>query len=197
VTQAQSQKLTFEEYLNYRDDTDNRYELIDGALVPLPPESGFNDFIARYLFALFFVRGIVPLQLMSLGKCELQVPVLRSNDAQNRYPDFVVLREEHWQLTQTRLTITIDMPPPRFVVEIVSPGKENEERDYISKRAQYAARGIPEYWIVNPARSNVMVLQLDGKEYREVGTFSGTEQIISPTFPNLELRAEQVFAGNL
>ena len=39
MTQAHKQKLTFEEYLAYEDDTDNRYELIDGELVTLPPES--------------------------------------------------------------------------------------------------------------------------------------------------------------
>jgi Uma2 family endonuclease len=79
--------LTFEEYLAYNDGTDNLYELVNGELVPLPPESGFNDFIARYLFATFFTQGIVPLKFMSLGKCELLVPVLKAGDAANRYPD--------------------------------------------------------------------------------------------------------------
>ena len=37
-------KLTFEDYLAYDDGTDYRYSLIDGALVPLPPESELNDF---------------------------------------------------------------------------------------------------------------------------------------------------------
>ena len=32
-------KLTFEQYLEYDDGTDNRYELCDGELVKVPPES--------------------------------------------------------------------------------------------------------------------------------------------------------------
>jgi Uma2 family endonuclease len=36
MIQAHKQKLTFEEYLTYEDDTDNRYELIDGELLTFP-----------------------------------------------------------------------------------------------------------------------------------------------------------------
>jgi Uma2 family endonuclease len=32
-----TRQLTFEEYLNYHDYTDNRYELVDGELVQMPP----------------------------------------------------------------------------------------------------------------------------------------------------------------
>ncbi|ACK73192.1 hypothetical protein PCC7424_4835 [Gloeothece citriformis PCC 7424] len=32
-------QLTFEEYITYRDDTDNRYELEDGILIEMPPAS--------------------------------------------------------------------------------------------------------------------------------------------------------------
>jgi Uma2 family endonuclease len=42
MIQVHKRKLTFEEYLSYEDSTDNRYELIDGELVTLPPESGLN-----------------------------------------------------------------------------------------------------------------------------------------------------------
>jgi Uma2 family endonuclease len=48
MVQAQSKKLTFDEYLNYSNETDQRYELIDGELIALPPESEPNNFIANY-----------------------------------------------------------------------------------------------------------------------------------------------------
>jgi Uma2 family endonuclease len=204
TSQIRPKKLTFEEYLKYEDDTDNRYELIDGELVPLPPESGLNDFIANYLLFTLAIQGLVPLKLIRVHTCEIQVPILQPGDAANRYPDLLVLREEHWGLTQTRLTITLEMPPPRLVVEVVSPGRMGRERDYIQKRAQYAARLIPEYWIVNPQEQSIAVLYLN---VDLVGTFHETsvqyldrvfreeETLISPTFPELNLTAEQVFAA--
>ena len=50
MIQAHKQKLTFEEYLTYEDDTDNRYELIDGELVTLPPESEPNTAVSSISF---------------------------------------------------------------------------------------------------------------------------------------------------
>lgn len=45
------QKVTLEEYLNYDDGTDTRYELGSGELVAVPPESELNVRIASLLFA--------------------------------------------------------------------------------------------------------------------------------------------------
>lgn len=45
--------LSFEEYLSYDDGIENLYELFNGELVQVPPESGFNIEIANFLFSLF------------------------------------------------------------------------------------------------------------------------------------------------
>ncbi len=41
-TQLTNQLLTAVEYLNYDDGTDARYELVNGNLVKMPPESNLN-----------------------------------------------------------------------------------------------------------------------------------------------------------
>lgn len=150
MTQAKPKFATFEAYLEFDDGTDNRYELIDGELVELPPESEPNDAIANYLFLKLVAAGL-PYRLVRPGKCEIQVPVLQKGDAANRYPDFLILDEVHLSLTQKRFTIKLDAPPPRLVAEVLSPGKTNRDRDLIRKRAQYAKRSIPEYWLVDPS----------------------------------------------
>ena len=195
MTQAKLRFASFEDYLEYEDDTDDRYELIDGELIPLAPESGLNDFIAHYLLVAISVSNIVPLKLLRIHSCEIQVPVLRPRDAANRYPDLVILQPEHWALTRQRLTITLTMPAPQLVAEVVSPGKTNHDRDYVRKRAQYAARGIPEYWLIDPQTQTILVLQLQECEYLEVGTFQGSDRLVSPTLPTLELTIAQVFAA--
>jgi Uma2 family endonuclease len=196
MTQAKVRFANFEEYLAWSDDPENgiegRFELIYGELFELPPESGLNDWIALNLRDLLI--QIINRRLIRLGKCEVQVPVLQPKDAANRYPDLVVLREEHLGLTQRRLTITLDMPPPQLIAEVVSPGKSNRDRDYINKRAQYAAIDVPEYWLVDPKTQTVLVLELQGDAYQEVGTFEGDDRIISPNFPELTLTAKQVFS---
>lgn len=50
--------MTFEEYLNYDDGTDTRYELVDGELIAMPTESDLNDQIASFLFAYLLQLGI-------------------------------------------------------------------------------------------------------------------------------------------
>ncbi|MEG5032164.1 Uma2 family endonuclease [Microcoleus sp. AT3-D2] len=204
MVQAQSKKLTFDEYLNYSNDTDQRYELIDGELIALPPESEPNNFIANYLFFYLASSGLVPLRLIKTHNCEVQVAVLRwrsprrgSGDAANRYPDLIILEPEHIPLTATRLTITFDMLPPRFVVEVVSPGRLGRDRDYDRKRAQYAARGIAEYWAIDPIEQVVTVLRLEEGQYVEVGVFRDGEAIVSPMFPQLSLTVQQILSGEV
>ncbi|MBW4660487.1 MAG: Uma2 family endonuclease [Drouetiella hepatica Uher 2000/2452] len=194
MAQAQAKFTTFEAYLSCSNDMDieGRYELINGELVELPPESRLNSTIAVRILLLLVAAGI-SVELIHPGKCEVQVPILRSNDAANRFPDLVVLRPEHLELTQRRLTITLDMPPPRLIAEVVSPGKTNRDRDYIHKRAQYAAIGVPEYWLIDPVAQTVMVLSLEGEDYREIGVFSGEDAIASLEFTELKLTAGQIF----
>ncbi|BAU13179.1 hypothetical protein LEP3755_37180 [Leptolyngbya sp. NIES-3755] len=191
MTQAKLRFSSFEEYLVYDDNCDRQYELIHGELVELPPGSEPNDWIALNLRDELI--SLINRRLVRLGKCEIQVPVLQSDDAANRYPDLVVLREEHLELTQKRLTITIEMPPPRMVAEVLSPGKTNRGRDLINKRAQYEAIGILEYWLIDPLNRTITVLKLELGRYIEFGIFRGQSQIISPEFPNLQLTAEAVF----
>lgn len=68
-----------------------------------------------------------------------------------------------------RLTITLEMPPPRLIVEVVSPGKLNWEQSSLYKRAQYEAIGVPEYWLIEPAIQTVTVLTLADQVYQELG----------------------------
>ncbi|NET60952.1 MAG: Uma2 family endonuclease [Symploca sp. SIO2E6] len=183
-------KLTFEQYIEYDDGTDNRYELYDGELVLMPPESKRNVWIALWLRD-ELVQLVNRRLVLPTSCCELQV----IGNPQNRYPDLVVLREEHLTQPEKRLTITLSMAPPQLVVEVVSPYRnqndENYQRDYVDKRLQYQQRGIPEYWIIDPQAGLVMVLVLLNGSYQAT-KYTGSQRIISRTFPKLELTATQI-----
>jgi Uma2 family endonuclease len=191
--QAKPRFTTFADYLSYSETLEGRFQLIHGELCELLPESRFNSTIAVRILVALFQAGVA-IELIHPGKCEIQVPVLALDDAANRYPDLVVLREEHLELTKRRLTITLDMPPPQLVVEVVSPGKNNRERDDQRKRAQYAAIGVAEDWLVDPSHDRVIVLDLRGDDYVETGTFQNEAAIASSRFPKLFLNVAQIMA---
>jgi len=164
--------------------------LIDGHLVALIPRSEPDDSLANLLF-FNLVKAGLPRRLVRLTTCELQLPVLQDGDSENHYPDLIVLEQIHLHLTEKRLTIMIDMPPPRLVAEILDV--EKPEQALIRKRTQCAKRGIPEYWLIDRENQSVTVLTLAGDEYIEVDSFQGDRIISSPQFPQLQLTPAQLF----
>jgi len=182
--------LSFDEYLAHDDGTDNLYELFNGELVAVAPESGENTAIAISLVIEF--AALVGRSRVRNHGLELEV----TGEPKNRYPDFTVIREEHISLLSKRNTIRLTMPPPLLVVEVVSPGAIQRERDYVAKRGQYEGLGIGEYWIVDPALKQVTVLELREDVYEEVGIFMGAQKVMSPTFSALSLTARAVLTAN-
>lgn len=181
--------LTLEEYLAYDDGTDNRYELVDGKLVAMPPESDRNNLIALFLLSEFM--KLVPLKLIRHKDTEI---VVTGNRTRVRIPDLMILTEDLLAaIDGRRATITADMPSPALVVEVVSPGKANEDRDYRYKRSEYAARGILEYWIVDPQRDRITLLSLVDGFYEET-IFQGDRAINSTVIKKLSLTPKQVFS---
>ncbi len=194
MTQA-LRKLTFEEYANLDAEDwatlgllEGRCEYVDGGLVELMPEGEENDWIADYLFHLLLLANITKPWLIRPGRCEVEV----SGKPRTRYPDLVILDEVHPELTKRRLTITCEMPAPRLVVEVVSPGKKNRKRDTVDKLEQYAGRGIPEFWLIDPENQCITVLNLVDSRYVEYDVFQGDAQINSPGFGLLPLTADQI-----
>ena len=191
MIQTKPRFLSFEEYLSYDDGTEHFYELFNGELIEVPPESGLNVEIANLLFLIFL--PIVGHRRIRGHGLELEV----RGEPRNRYPDFTVMREEHVQLLMKRNTIRLSMAPPLLVVEVVSPGELQRDRDYIAKRSQYQDRGIPEYWIIDPQLETVLILELTDAGYTEVATLSGDEPIRSPQLGKLNLTAIQLWNNRL
>ena len=194
MTFTKAKFTSFEAYLTAEvsDLPEGRCEYWDGELVPVRTESSGNDAIANYLYLVLVQMGLY-YKLVRPGRAEVEV----IGKPRTRFPDLTVLDEVHLPLVETRLTITRKMPPPRLVVEVVSPGAEskpNYTRDYRDKRDQYAAIAIPEYWIVDPDRAWVMVGTWVSGTY-QFATFRGDEPIVSPTFPELKLNTAQILSA--
>lgn len=188
MTVAQ-QRLTLADYLNHEAPTEKRYELVNGKLIEMPAESDINQRVAMFLLACFLRQG-TPHYCLRIG---LEIAV-SGTLATVRLPDLAILSEEAALALEgaSRSIITYDMPPPQLVVEVVSPGQAN--RDYRHKRSEYAARGISEYWIVDPDKEQVLILVWTDGLYEE-SAFRKDQRLRSSLFPELELTAERVLAG--
>jgi Uma2 family endonuclease len=190
MVQIKPKFQSFEDYLSYDDGTENLYELYNGELLKMPPESGKNIEIATFLLIHF--AALLGYRRVRGQGLELEV----RGEPRNRYPDLTILREEHIKQLEKRNTIRLFMSPPLLVVEVVSQGELQRHRDYIAKRLQYQDCGIPEYWIVDPQVETVLVLTLTDKIYTEFGQFSGEDLIISPQFNFLKLSVSELFKTN-
>ena len=186
-------RMTLAEYLDYDDGTDTRYELEDGVLVDMSGENPLNPCIAVMLLFLFSRLGIAE-QLLAIGH---QVEV-RSTHATCRQPDLIVHTPESYAAILSGVRVlNLGTPAPLLVVEVASStltDGRSRKRDYEHKPREYADRGIPEMWIVDPDRAWVQVGTLTDGVY-PFETFTGEQVIKSPNFPTLNLTAGQVLAA--
>ncbi|MGD1856373.1 MAG: Uma2 family endonuclease [Leptolyngbyaceae cyanobacterium] len=189
MVQAKHKLQTFDDYLAYTDGMEAQYELTNGELIEMPPESDDNLYRAIKLYEA--LKALVGMRQIRLQGLALAMP----GQPKNRYPDLTVLRPEHPELMRElgQAAITLDMHPPVLVVEVVSPGAENHRRDYIDKRNQYEWRGIPEYWIIDPVKQQVTVLFLTADGYEEA-VFTANEPVVSKTFTDWMLTAAEMLS---
>ena len=179
-----AQTMTLEEFFSYDDGTDAMYELEDGKLILMTVESEINRRIASFLVACFWQQGI-PAYRLSM-KTEIV-----TTGSRVRVPDLVVFSEELAIAMEgaKRSTVMSEMPAPLLVVEVVSPNQSS--RDYRYKRSEYAARGIAEYWIIDPIQGRITVLEwVDGLYEEQV--YEGDKAIASFVLSNLQLTATQI-----
>lgn len=111
---------------------------------------------------------------------------MRVREGTFREPDVLLLRDRADPRRQDRYWLGADL-----VVEVVSP--DAPDRDLVEKRADYAAAGIPEYWIADPRHDTITVFTLEGDAYVEHGTFARGEAATSPSLKGFAADVAAVF----
>lgn len=178
--------MSFEDYVAYDDDSAARYELVDGELVEITPPT------FRHLLIAKFIEQCLEAEIHRSGPRWLcfRGAGVRTGLLKSRLTDVCVVTLE--QARELQGNALIFSTPPLLVVEVISP--DSVTRDYRYKRTEYAALGIPEYWIVDPLQAKVTLLQLQEGLYEET-VFVGTQPLLSPTFPGLDLTVTAILAA--
>ncbi|NJL90490.1 MAG: Uma2 family endonuclease [Coleofasciculaceae cyanobacterium SM2_1_6] len=199
LTTAKRQEiLTFEQFIKNLPDEEGRYEFVNGEIVRILPirlHENVADFIEDVLR-----DEVKRLNLNYRVSGRIVVRTLAPNGGeQGRHPDITVVDKTLWDSEPFAHSALVD--PPQLVVEVVST---NWEDDYIDKLDEYQRLGIPEYWIVdylalgsrdylgNPKTPAVFIFLLDENGAYQMTGYREGDRLISRTFPELNLLAEQI-----
>jgi Uma2 family endonuclease len=79
---------------------------------------------------------------------------------------------------------------PDLIVEILSPGAENERRDHHAKRQLYRKYGVKEYWIVDPAKLAIQIYRTS--KLRLVATLGLRDTITTPLLPGFSCKVREI-----
>lgn len=132
-----------------------KVEFINGEMIVQSPVKLEHDFVSNNLNVLLRMY-VLPRRLGYVGHEKLLVSLTR-NDYE---PDVCFWgnakadRFEHGQ---------VHFPAPDFVAEVLSPSTAVYDREI--KFDDYAAHGVQEYWILDPAADVVEQYVLQGEEY--------------------------------
>ena len=163
----------------------NRYELIEGELfVSRAPRLPHQLVLQRLQGAFFNYLESNPIGLVVPGAGA----VFSEYDAV--IPDLVFVRNERWDNIVANERF---VGAPDLVIEVLSPGPENRQRDLFVKRQLYAKYGVEEYWVVDVENRSVLIHRLVGQTLEEVEIVKDENAVTSPLLPALGLSVSSIF----
>lgn len=163
---------------------ERRMEFINGEIIMHSPARDQHTLAVLYLASLL----VSHVSNRNLGHVlfEKALIVLPRNDYE---PDVVFFGPEK----ATHITPDqMKYPAPDFIAEVLS--HSTEDRDRGIKFDDYAANGVGEYWIVNPAQKTVEKFLLKEGNYVVEGTYVLTQRIISQIVPGFEIPVRAIFS---
>jgi Uma2 family endonuclease len=151
---------------------DDRVELIRGQIITMAPQdpphasntSSFGNELVMIFAGIAWVRTQLPITLSDDSEPEPDIAIVRLTE--NRY------RYQH--------------PQPEDVFVIIEVADSTLSRDRGAKAQIYAQAGIPEYWIVDVKRQELIVLrEPEGDQYLSEQVLNQTDTITLMSFPTI------------
>lgn len=203
-SQTEPKLYSFDEFITwYPENSEVRYELHDGVIIEMPKPKGKHSNLAGSLIEqlLITIRQMGKGGIWTIPRESIVKPKRESSGYE---PDIIVLNKEvlgaepRWESE----SIVQNPDSVKLIVEVVST---NWRDDYYNKLRDYEEMGIEEYWIIdyaalgarkfigNPKQPTIFVCNLVDGEY-QMNAFTENTPIVSSTFPQFNLSAQQIFA---
>ncbi len=163
-----------------------RYEIIDGELfVTRAPHLKHQMTLGR------IYRALQAWADETVNGEALLTPGVIFSDADSVIPDVV------W-ISRDRLDLLLDEAghltgAPELIVEVLSPGTQNERRDREAKLKLYSSQGVEEYWIADYRLQKVDVYRRENAQLKRTATLLLNDEINSPLLPNFQCQIQQFF----
>ncbi|MCI0489855.1 MAG: Uma2 family endonuclease [Blastocatellia bacterium] len=166
-------------------DDGNRYELIDGELLVSRAPSFAHQLISQNF------QMTIGLYLADnpIGKVVSGVGVI-FDEYRSAIPDVLFVKQDRVNevVSGGRL-----IGAPDLIIEILSPGAENERRDRIIKRRLYGEQGVKEYWIADPANRTIEIYELKDKGLQLTAMLGENDEITSSVLPGFRYEVARIF----
>lgn len=182
IRRPDARGMTYDEYSLLPDDG-KRYQVIEGELTVSPsPNFRHQDTVWNLgqrmrVYAKEHELGVVVGAPMDV--------ILEPNTIVQ--PDLLFIRHENMEIIGDVIE-----GAPDLCIEVLSPSTGLHDR--YTKKAVYARCGVPEYWIVDPAREMVSVFERDGDTYVVRVEATGDDVVASGVLTGFQIAARSVFA---
>jgi len=162
-------------------DDGKRYEIIDGELYVSRQPSWQHQFACGQVYRFLQEWS----ERSGLGMAN-QAPGLIFAEDDDVAPDVVWISRE--RMAQALGQDGKLHSAPELVVEVISPGRSNEERDRRAKLKLYSRRGVQEYWIVDWQGPQVEVYRREQAELRLAKTLHRDDLLETPLLPRFSCK---------
>lgn len=182
---TQIEPLMTIEDLDAMPDDGNRYEIIEGELfVSCAPNLMRQSVSGNLVFNLKTYLSQNPIGVV------WATPGVIFSKFSGVIPDLVFVSNERRAEIASGDRI---IGAPDLMIEIVSPGAENERRDRVAKRQLYGRHGVKEYWIVDHYLRTIEIYVLAGQSLKLQATYSEADELVSSVLPGFSCKVEEIF----
>ncbi|NEQ96390.1 MAG: hypothetical protein F6K30_06650 [Cyanothece sp. SIO2G6] len=188
--------MTWDDYrfkqFNRADIPWNNFRWVRGEVIEVAREGFRNKRIQKRLSDLFEQQIKVSSKDWECYADGLGVEV-RLSVHQERVPDLIVITRECSEMIDDELdVITLNMPDPVLVVEVVSPS--SVKTDLEEKELEYLDRGVGEYISIDWRSQSVVVrTRKDGKSYT-YNQYGPGERVVVESFPTLVMTVDELIS---